>query len=753
MFSPGVKLASVPRVKRPTVRNTGSSSRSSNKDKVIGRVTLTKLAMESQKVSSTLVKLTKMVQVIGAAVVGLQEARSTSSTPVQPEESDGETVATTEPGESDGKSELLNSEDAPVPEAMLVPVESTLETTRKGDQVNTYKVLTFATLSELTPLPFNPSKLQYKQYKQNVLLVFQQQGVKNYLTSEQKFIVDDILERYPKLKTGDWNSYVSRHVSDQSERFHAVLCRSVKQYYIEFDKEVQKLYPKSEYPNSDKDAFLFWTVLDKRFSRLSKHFVNGLYMQMLQFKWDGKEDPDTFKKRFLNPVEQLTDIGKTVDDNVLIAGLMNALPTGPTGMDTDRRLLQNCPESELTMNKVFETMRDWWEERKSQQKEKVIEHAKIASKFKSKPSGGSNSAKGKGKSGRSGSTKKARPPCHQFQNTGSCSYGDKCKFEHTRLSTGSGTKSTSKRNNTSEDDGELIEITGCFRDPMDNGSGTGTDTTFDMSDSDSDESTGLLACLTNGSVMSHKALNVRTNPRAFVGNANDFILDLGATRCVTMSKRLLTKTSRCEPFNMFGITQKPITITEIGIWQLTPTLRVTGVVVVPGASCNLVSFIKLLDAGLRTEFKWDRTNNRCTAIDVKKGQRVILTFERQNNLFVYTRDPDRHLEGDESTFEETEFKRKIPRKTGTSGTDARKELELARDKRGIVGSTSGKGGTSNVSGPSPSPSPHSITVTLNSNKRVSDNGAKPTSTSNKNNQSTNKNTKPTTSSQTDSDKL
>jgi hypothetical protein len=111
------------------------------------------------------------------------------------------------------------------------------------------------------------------------------------------------------------------------------------------------------------------------------------------------------------------------------------------------------------------------------------------------------------------------------------------------------------------------------------------------------------------------------------------LLDSAATRHVWNNTSAVHHQRDIKPTLLFGATGEPVTVTQKGRVQLTPTITLRGVIIAPTATANIMSVDRITEAGYNVSFY------RKSAVirDPHEGK-VILHFKKENGLYVFHHD-------------------------------------------------------------------------------------------------------------------
>ena len=149
-----------------------------------------------------------------------------------------------------------------------------------------------------------------------------------------------------------------------------------------------------------------------------------------------------------------------------------------------------------------------------------------------------------------------------------------------------------------------------------------------------------LTCSPSSRVSTHKAAKASSTTKDSALNTlghelvtpNVWTLDSAATRHVTAYKSIMRELESVPTRRITGINGKPLEVNEVGLVPLTNKIALTNVYHIPGASANLVSLGRMLNAGCRVVF-----TNKDADISYKGERLFTFTRKDENSNWEYTR--------------------------------------------------------------------------------------------------------------------
>jgi hypothetical protein len=543
---------------------------------------------------------------------------------------------------------------------------------------STYKnTLKFIVLSDIHKLANNVNTNTFRTFKDQFILTVKLHGLDIYINHTYTEVCNNISLSNTHIPIHAIQAHVKQQSTSMSAAVQLALgthWHAIQDKLIIFSKQNQT----NETFISD-NIYIIWKCILQHFESFSKYHKISWIRQLNQIKHISIDDPAKTLEKIQSINRLLIQSNIILPEAVLAAYLIDSMPSDMSSVQQHL-----CTTDADTIDDVYTAM-------------KVYYDSKITK---------SNSINNNNKSLVNADIEKAltfkNTPCQQLSVYGNCPQGVECCFSHTehaltidnntsrpcgyhlrgrclkgdscnyshppksKFKSKSKSKSTVANNTTVDDD--IITI-GTFNDCIDY-----------MNYDELEEATRdyLLAAQQNNNTL-------------HLERPNEFILDSGASRNISCSKKLLTSVERINPVPMLGISSKIIYINQAGLMKLNSKIQLSNTLYLPNASTNLISVTKLLDADI--DIKWSKTQ----AVLSHKGT-TLITFKRIGGVFIYTlptalTDIDNDSDDDSSTpgviMNKTPTRKLIPRKptvafspttsnTLSASTVARNQLTAAR---------------------------------------------------------------------------
>ncbi len=459
------------------------------------------------------------------------------------------------------------------------------------------------------------------------------------------------------------------------------------------------------------DVYVLWTHLVTVYSAQSITGKGALSNWIQQFEYTPTWDPDLMKEKLTkynsllaacNPGERPQDFTQEQLGRFVLQAMKRNMPA------VVDQILTSCsmstPPRQPTLDDVCHTLKVKWENLpyKSRYPDSIgISRSKNAD-------GAANAATGESDGSAHAAVGGKAGPCFNFQNTGSCKFGTRCRFSHS--------KQSHNPNSRKQHDNTSSTHTGAGGFPPDGEPASANLTValpivlpanFPCSDdesdsqSDTDEEGGKP---TGGSLQQELNLMAATMISS-LSSPNIFLLDSGASYSSFIHKGNLTNVKSVDAFTITGYDGSTMVVRETGSLQIANNLVLNNVVYMPKSRVNLVSLNHLHRSGFHTQEKWIGKQMHSIEVylekerEVKQGNKKVKKVVRQIYL-IFVRDPALGLyiykrDGVPPAAPEKpalQINRQPPAAAAQLGhpdsdgkesasAEARKELQAAREKR------------------------------------------------------------------------
>jgi hypothetical protein len=532
------------------------------------------------------------------------------------------------------KDEPSASPGAPVQSHSLHNTEHTFQhninhsTPFDTSQSSIPKPLTAIKASPMTPpdkLGIAPLGNAFHEWSQSVKHHFTAAGLGMYLEKDCLDLVNDVTMIYPGITPFQANWLVTQ----QSKICCAALSQALSKHLLSLEPLVVEVSQDINVSTNNggmvqDNVYLLWIAVNRKFKPNTTYNVTSCILQLMNLSYNSNQDPAVFYNKVLQLKNNLTAAGTPLDDRILAAFILRALPDS---LDIIKQTL--IAKEIITVNEVFESLRRHYDTIRLDKRKhtKDDEHGLLAKEQDNK---GRKNGKKSGHRGTRGGRSK-----------------DKVEADH---DTSTDTDSTSGEKATINLSLALDELH-----------------YLDDDDSASSLDERVLASYESGHL-----------------TPLDFVLDTGASRHVVgaNSKYLLKNIRSIQPIRIAGVANSLVTVQSAGTIALHDKCDINNVLLLKHDSANLISVSRCTASGCDVTIG----KNKAIVYHPKDKKVKLLEFTLKNGIYVYRMsNSESDSDDDKPDIEQPAYHRKIPRKPITpgssSGIAARKALDQARAQR------------------------------------------------------------------------
>ena len=489
-------------------------------------------------------------------------------------------------------------------------------------------------LSDLPRLTISVSVSQFPGWRMAVEGILLRDGALMFITDTYKQI-----QAAQRAYASD--KYLAKWVLEHAQRVYGALFTALGDSAEMTEQRM--LHDYSTHINATRNPRLLFNTINEMHGMYTRVNRMAFLDELNSFRWDGKEDPRKVIATFSKIVRRLQESGHTVSEDDQAVQLLRAWPkdeSTPAGM-ARRALLAAQPDAPLQA--VYTAMQSFWNDKNphalratSKSFSAGQSHALLINSGKRKaPTTQSQQPKSSGSGGAGG----GRGYSTSFGNYKGRPENFDPNYQQKRLNSGrvSGYHSSSQAADDTDDDSRpmysFIVIATEYEDSIEDS--IETEEVWD------DETQCLISQPINypfdAASFPSQITDVigtssgRTNERALVPTGIDYCCDTASSDHVCCNLADMFNTVSIPPKHVMGVSSRAIEVCRtMGSVQLTPWVRLNNVLYIPHCKTNLVSASKILDAGFRLDTK-------ATGIRVLNGKELLLEFERQGSMFIFTK--------------------------------------------------------------------------------------------------------------------